>query len=444
MLLELLETFNEQYGIVLLIVNIFVLGVLISSFAFVRNSRKRWDKVNDYLGDVTKTVNSVRYGDLSKKINKLDIIDSEGLTESLNRMIETLKDREIMIDEFQKDLLKQNKILERTLNSLSDGLLIVDEFGEIYRATSVVADWFGVSGKKLLGQSLYNFVEFDDKKLIPLLDNDEIKIPSKLASDFTISSVELNLDDKKERYMVIIKNITDQKELETLKEDFVATLTHDLKVPIIAETNMIELFLNENFGKISEKQKQALLNMQVSNKELLDLVQTVLETYKIGKISLYKENIMLKSFIEEIIEEMSPIALKNKNKLKFIFERDIRVFADRFQLKRVVKNLIQNSISYGKANTPIEIKIGEIPNYIIIKVKDYGPGISKDDINKIFNRYYSAAKKFRKIGTGLGLYLALQISKAHDGDLTVESIEGEFTEFCIKIPVYYERHIIPY
>ena len=130
--------------------------------------------------------------------------------------------------------------------------------------------------------------------------------------------------------MIIIKNITDQVELETLKEDFVATLTHDLKVPIIAETNMIELFLNENFGPISDKQKYALFNMQTSNKELLELVQTVLDTYKIGKITLYKENILLKGFIKEIIEEMKPIAEKTSNRLEFISNRDIWVYADKF------------------------------------------------------------------------------------------------------------------
>ena len=96
--------------------------------------------------------------------------------------------------------------------------------------------------------------------------------------------------------------------------------------------------------------------------------------------------------------------------------------------------MIQNAISYGKQNSPIEITIGEIPKYIVISVKDYGAGISETDINKIFNKYYSAAKKFRKIGTGLGLYLALQIVRAHGGELSVKSVQGEYTEFCVMIP----------
>ena len=445
MLFNLLDIISEEYvNIIMLVFNLFILIVLISSLISVRDSRKRWNKVTDYLGDVTKTVDSVRYGDLTKKINKLDLIDSEDLTESLNRMIETLKDREIMIDEFQKYLLEQNKILEQTVNSLSDGLIIIDKKGEIYRANAIITDWFESEGKDLYGASIHDFIELNTKiDLINFKDND-ITIPTKRSSNFKASTVALNLENKKEQYMIIIKNVTDQVELETLKEDFVATLTHDLKVPIIAETNMIDLFLNENFGSISEKQRQALINMQASNKELLELVQTVLETYKIGKITLYKENIPLKSFIKDIIDEMKPIAERNKNKLEFTSSRDIGVYADKFQLKRVIKNLIQNAISYGRAKSPIEIRIGEIPNYIVIKVKDYGEGISKENINRIFNKYYSAAKKFRKIGTGLGLYLALQIIRAHNGDLTVESEEGEFTEFCIKIPVNYERNTLPY
>ena len=444
MLLHFMEMFNsELWVIVVFTVLLFEILLLIGLLIYIRDKRRRWDKLNDYLGDVAKTVNSVRYGDLSKKIDNIDFPDSEDLSESLNRMIETLHDRENMVVEYQTELARQNKLLEATINSLSDGLIITDENDKILRTTKRVADWFEADGKHLVGKSIYDYMEFPRKKPIQFLKNDEVFLPSKKDLNFTVSSLELKLEDKKPRFIVILKNVTDQKELETLKEDFVATLTHDLKVPIIAETNMIELFLNEKFGKISEKQKVALANMQTSNKELLELVQIVLDTYKIGKITLYKENILLKSFIDEIIAEMQPIATKSGNKINFKPDRDIRVFADRFQLQRVIKNLIQNAMSYGKPKTPISITIGEIPNYVTIKVRDLGAGIPKDEIDKIFNKFYSASKKFKKIGTGLGLYLSLQIMKAHNGDLTVESEEGEYTEFCVKIPaIDYERRFM--
>ena len=237
-----------------------------------------------------------------------------------------------MVVEYQTELARQNKMLEATINSLSDGLVITDENDNILRVTRLTADWFGIDGKHLVGKNIYNYIELPRKKPVQFFNNDEVFLPSQKDLNFTVSSVELKLEDKKPRFIVILKNVTDQKELETLKEDFVATLTHDLKVPIIAETNMLELFLNEKFGKISDKQKLALANMQTSNRELLELVQIVLDTYKIGKITLYKENILLKSFIDEIISEMQPIAAKAGNKIIFKPDRDIRVFADRFQL----------------------------------------------------------------------------------------------------------------
>ena len=433
---ELLSTAIIENSLFIHIMNVFVLIMLIFIFVIARKTSRQWMKVNDYLGTITKTINSVRYGDLTKKIGKAELPNSEPLAESLNKMIETLYDREKMVDEYQNELHRQNKLLEAVINSLSDGLVIIDDRYRILRATPQISKWFNIDGSKLMGAFLTDYIEIPQGKEFSDLHETEITILNDKASNFIANNVELKLEDKKKRYVIVIRNITDQKELENLKEDFVATLTHDLKVPIIAETNMLELFLNESFGKVTEKQGVALKNMQSSNKELLDLVQIVLDTYKFRSqsIRLYRENIMLQGFIEEIITEMTPIADKTKNDFRFNLPRDIRVLADRIQLKRVVKNIIQNAISYGKPNSPIEITIGEIPKYITIKVKDHGKGISKADINKIFNKYYSAAKKFRKIGTGLGLYLSFQIVKAHGGDLTVDSVENEYTEFCIKLP----------
>ena len=418
------------------VMNTIVLIILITLLITARITSKRWLKINDYLGTITRTINSVRYGDLTKKIEKAELPNSEPLAESLNRMIETLYDREKMVSEYQNELHRQNKLLEAVINSLSDGLVIIDENFRILRATPKISEWFDLEGNRLMGEFLTDHIGIPFGKTFYDLKETEVIIFGDKSSNFIANSIELKLEDKKKRYVIVIRNVTDQRELESLKEDFVATLTHDLKVPIIAETNMLELFLNESFGKVTEKQEIALKNMQASNRELLDLVQIVLETYKFRSqtIRLYRENIMLNDFLEEIITEMRPIADKSKNNLLLNSPRNIRVLADRMQLKRVIKNLIQNAISYGEAKSPIEITICEEPKYIVIKVKDFGKGISKEDIGKIFNKYYSAAKKFRKIGTGLGLYLSFQIAKAHGGDLTVESKVGEFTEFSVKLP----------
>lgn len=416
-------------------INLFLLLIFVLLFAVTRQSNKEWLKTNDYLGMVSSTVNSVRYGNLSTKIEKIHHPSYENLSDSINRMVETLHDREAMIVEYQKELTEQNNFLESVINSLSDGILIIDEKYKITLATPKIEQWFGKEG--LLGEDISDYIQVAKNKRIERLNSTEIFIKDNMKLSFEASTMKLALEDKKRRFVVLIKDTTSQKELDNLREDFVATLTHDLKVPIVAESNMLDFLLEGRFGELAERQKEAIFNMQTSNKELVDLVQILLETYKIKEtgIELFKENIMLEEFINDIRQEMSTILEKSGLYLNFVPSRDLRVFADRIQLKRVIKNLVQNAISHSETSENIDIKMEEIPHFVTITITDYGKGISPDDIKKIFNKYYSTAKKFRKIGTGLGLYLSQQIMNSHGGEIVVHSEHNKCTEFCIKLPI---------
>lgn len=415
--------------------NIFIILIFILLYLLIKKSDKRWLKINDYLGRVSKTVNSVRYGNLSAKLEKFEHSNYKNLSESINRMVETLNDREKMIIEYQSELTRQNKFLEAVINSLSDGILIIDEECRILRITPLVATWFCEDGANLIGKNFSDYVEVHDKK-IERLKGDEIVIKNSTAC-FEATAMKLNLDDKKKRFVIIIKDITTQKEIEKLREDFVATLTHDLKVPIVAESNILEFLLNGKFGKVNEKQMEAISNMKDCNSELLELVQILLETYKINQegIALEKENLDLDLFLNEIVDEMESIAEKSGLKINFSPKKQMPVFADKMQLKRVVKNLLQNAVSHSESSKNIDVKIEQIPHFVTISIIDYGKGISKENLDKIFHKYYSTAKKFRKIGTGLGLYLSQQLIKAHGGEIVVTSEENVRTEFCIKLPV---------
>ena len=419
------------------IINFSIIIVFLCLFLITKQTNKRWSKINDYLGMVTNTVNSIRYGNLSTKIEKLEHPTYQNVTDSINRMVETLNDREKMIIEYQAELMRQNKLLESVINSLSDGILIVNEHLNILRATPQISTWFGVKGHDVIGKNITDFLQFAEEKInLERLNNKDVFIKHTPTNNFIISSIRLSLDDNKKRYVLIIKDVTNEREIETLKEDFVATLTHDLKVPIVAEANILDFLIEGKFGEINDKQKVALMNMKISNKELIDLVQIVLETYKIKEkgIKLSKENIKLNGFISEIVNTTNAISSMSGIKVNFNPERDIKVTADPMQLERVIKNLINNAIAHSNTKKDIDIKTGEIPGFITISVIDYGQGVPPQEIKLIFNKYYSAAKKFRKIGTGLGLYLSQQVIRAHGGEITVDSEENVRTEFCIKIP----------
>ena len=421
------------------ITNICVIIVFICLFFVTRRSTKRWSKINDYLGKVTTTVDSIRYGDLTTKINKLDHPTYQNVTDSINRMVETLNDRERMIAEYQSELMNQNRLLESVINSLSDGILIINDKYDILRATPKILKWFGVpKGRDIIGKNVFDYIQLaDDDKSAENLENADIFIKHTPTNNFIINSQRLIHLDKK-RYVLIIKDVTNEREIETLKTDFVATLTHDLKVPIIAGGNMVDLFLSGKFGEISEKQEFALKNMQTSNEELLDLVQILLDTYKISDkgIDLYKEKISLNSFTENVVNEMIPISEASDIKIRYNpSDKDIILSGDKIQLQRVIKNLLSNAINHSHSQKDIEVNISSDGNFALISVVDFGQGIPKNEIKMIFNKYYSAAKKLRKVGTGLGLYLAQQIIQAHGGEIVVTSEENVRTEFCVKLPI---------
>ncbi len=417
--------------------NLFVIFILVLLFLVVRSTNKYWQKTDLFIEDAANIVESIRSGNLSKKIGKINSTSGEALADSINQLIDTLKESEEKVREQQTELMRQNRFLESVLNSLSDGLIIVDKNSKIIKVTPKISNWFGQSNKKLIGQDVFDFIEPINQAPIENLHNTDVYIKTYSSDLFEATALRLNIEDRISRYIILIKNVTNQKELEKLKEDFVATLTHDLKVPIVAESNMLEFLINGTFGEINDKQRDVLDKMQSSNKELIDLVHMLLDTYKSNNttIELYKENTDLNEFLSETIDEMRPVADKNDIKLNFVAPQDVNINIDKMQFKRVIKNLIQNALSYSETSTDVDIKTNIQGGNVYISVIDYGKGISQKDIGLIFNKYYSTSKKYRKIGTGLGLYLSKQIVEAHDGEISVTSEEGVLTEFKIKLAI---------
>lgn len=427
---------NSNLSILLILIIITLLGVINHLLKKINQSQNKHNDISDYVLNLINTINSVRYGNLIARLGKHPNKDLNEVSKCINRMIETLNDREKMIVEYQGELRRKNDFLQVIINSLTDCILVLDENDKIIQYTQNIVQWFG-ENKKFINTNILKHIRIAEEKSIKELNDDEVFIEGAPDKRFTASVTMLNSAEHKNTYLMIIKDVTNQKEIETLKEDFVATLTHDLKVPIIAESNMLNFLLSGKFGELSPKQQEAIENMQKSNNELLELVHIVLDTYKVrdSGIELFKQPVVLSELIEDVAAEMKPIADASKNPIVVKIQEDNELLLDKLQMKRVLKNLIQNAISYGKTNTDIELKLFKRDKNAVITVKDYGKGIAKEDITKIFNKYFSASKKFRKIGTGLGLYLSKEIIEAHKGSLVVQSEENKYTEFCITLPI---------
>lgn len=251
-----------------------------------------------------------------------------------------------------------------------------------------------------------------------------------------IDSIADREDMIKEYQNDLNKKIDVLKEVEELKEDFVATLTHDLKVPIMAEKNMLAFLLNEKFGELNERQKEAVSHLKNSNQELVELVEIILETYKLNetKINLVKEPVCVNELLKDTIGEMKPISDSDNICVNFFTEYDGDVELDNFYIKRVLKNLILNAISFSEPGSKIDTAVCIDEKNVYIKITNYGKSIKKEEVKHVFDKYYTTAKKFRKVGTGLGLYLSNKIVKEHKGRIMVESEKDKWTTFAVVLP----------
>lgn len=226
-------------------------------------------------------------------------------------------------------------------------------------------------------------------------------------------------------------------EKRRMQEDFIATLTHDMRVPILAEQKALDLIVNDDRFKLSDDQQTLIDNMISSNKDLLRLVNNLLDTYKLeaGKYKLDIADHNILNTLEESINELIPLAKENNQTIELISETEHHsVRFDRSEIKRVIRNLLSNAIKFSPQNTQITAKLYEDEKNIIFSFQDNGKGMTEEEIMQLFQRYASGAKKLKKVGTGLGLYLSYCIILAHNGKIWVESQLNKGSTFYVAIP----------
>ena len=238
--------------------------------------------------------------------------------------------------------------------------------------------------------------------------------------------------------MAVIRNVSYQKENERLRDDFIATLTHDLRTPLLAAISGLEFIINGTLGEVAQKQRELLEAMKKSNEDMLGLTNALLEVYRYeaGKIYLSKSRFCINELIKECTKELEMLLRENNTKVEFDFDTDgeFEVNADKNEIRRVVLNLLGNAIKHGGENTKVVISTRQENKDLKVSVKDNGTGLSEEDCKKLFKRFSQGTSKKRSCSTGLGLYLSRQIVEAHNGTIFVESElnKGSTFTFILK------------
>ncbi len=248
--------------------------------------------------------------------------------------------------------------------------------------------------------------------------------------------------------IVVIENITKAKAIESQKETFVATLTHDLKTPTNAQTRAMKLLQEEILGHLNNDQKEMIEQTLNSNLYMSELISTILTTYKsdTGETVLNKESFDFCELVHNTCKEISNLAREKSQKIIFQTNVTNKITADKLQIKRVIINLVSNAITYGYKNSDIKIKLDEDKDNITFNVENHSNYIKTETLKEIFEKYKTApSAKFNKASTGLGLYLSKQIINSHKGEIYADSRQSD--EVCIfgfsipKVPSETEKSI---
>jgi signal transduction histidine kinase len=237
----------------------------------------------------------------------------------------------------------------------------------------------------------------------------------------------------------ILRNIEDLKEVDSLRRELIANVSHDLRSPLAVIHGYIETLMMKE-EKLSPEQRQKYLQIILNSSDKLNqLVSDLFELSKLEakQIQLKKESFMINELLADAAVSYNVLAEEKGISIHSHISKDIPMIqADISLMERVIQNLMNNAIHYTPQNGEISLQVKEENNQVAVKIENTGEGIAEKDIPHLFDRYYKVDKEKSGIqGTGLGLAIVKKILDLHQIDIEVSSKQNETTSFSFAIPL---------
>jgi PAS domain S-box-containing protein len=226
------------------------------------------------------------------------------------------------------------------------------------------------------------------------------------------------------------------RELDVMKDEFVALVSHELRTPLTAIQGYTELVLDGTAGEVNEEQRAMLGAIDRSSARLFRLINDLLFVAQVnaGKLSVAIDDVDLAAVAREAIEDALPRAAAAEVTLELECELTPTVQADRVRMGQVFDNLISNAIKFTPPGGRVGLTISMLGDEAIIVVTDSGMGMSPEDQQRLFTRFFRTKTAAKIQGTGLGLSITKAIIDAHHGSISVESQVGHGTSFVVTVP----------
>lgn len=226
-----------------------------------------------------------------------------------------------------------------------------------------------------------------------------------------------------DKLLIVARDITVDKEIETQKENFVATLSHDLKTPTTAQIKALEHVLNSECIHLCPNDRDLLTEVYNSCKYMYRMINNLIFTYKYsdGKMELKPESFDLIELLTECCREMRYFYEERSQVINFEFDIDkCFIVADRLEIKRVIINLLSNAISYSLRDSAIRVYLKEKKEKVSFSISNNTSNIKEEDLSTFFDKFISGTDGYKDNSSGLGLYLSKQIIEAHGGTISVK------------------------
>ncbi|ESU34528.1 sensor histidine kinase [Bacillus sp. 17376] len=391
------------------------------------------------ISDMRKQALAMTRGNFSRKVKVYGYDEIGQLAITFNNLTKKLQ-------EAQATTEGEKRKLSSVISYMTDGVISTDRKGRIILINDPATQMLGVSRETVLSQPLvsilgldenYNFEDLLQEKDSIVLDYSTKSKPFILRANFSVIQKESGFVNG---LIAVLYDITEQEKIDMERREFVANVSHELRTPLTTMRSYLEA-LAEGAWRDEEIAPNFLETTRGETERMIRLVNDLLQLSKLDSVDyrLSKEWVNFPVFFNRIIDRFELTKEQNVSFKREITEDAIFVEIDEDKITQVLDNIISNAMKYSPEGGTITFRVKELDDQIVASISDEGVGIPKDNLDKIFDRFYRVDKaRTRKLGgTGLGLAIAKEMVNAHGGRIWAESVEGKGTTVQFTLP--YDR-----
>ena len=428
-----------------LMITLTIIMTFLGIIVIIHSTKKILYQFNIFI-DKIKKISGKDYSqkiplNMDKEFNKLGLAFNQ-----MTKQLDIYKQMDI------EKILNEKSKAEAIVESISDGIIVTDMNNNIILVNEAAEKIFNIKEQDVLDRQFLEGINnpkiFDsiqevlkNKNLKSSLKQIEISLASnnkKMYCKVYVSSISKNNENI--GVITLLQDITKSKEIDKMKTEFIATVSHEFKTPLTSIGMSVDLLSADKDINSNPMHKDLIRIIKEEKERMIYLIKDLLDLSKIetGKGQIKLENCKLKSILENSIEDLKNYC--DEQEAEVILENideNLSVYADPSKISLVIKNLISNAVKYRKENVKPKILIDIIKksNNVIVSVKDNGRGIPQDYLEKIFEKFIQVkVSNDGKIeGTGLGLSICKGIIKAHNGEIWVESTVDKGSTFYFSL-----------